>query len=72
MTKQQARVIVSLADTSMNLSATARKLFVHINTIDYHICRIHQETGKNPKNFYDLWDLLPTALETLRVGGNHD
>lgn len=34
--------------------ATARKLYIHRNTLSYRLDRIHQLTGRNPRHFSDL------------------
>ena len=65
ITRTQAEVIVKLARNNINAAATAREMFMHRNTVDYHIRMIYRNTGKNPLNFYDLLELLPIAQETL-------
>jgi hypothetical protein len=66
MTRAQAEIIVCLAKNDMNAAKTAQKLRCHKNTILYHIGRIAQETGANPKRFCDLCRLLPMATEILQ------
>lgn len=63
LTKTQAEVIVKMAKNNINAAATAREMFMHRNTVDYHIRMIQRNTGKNPLNFYDLQDLLIMAKE---------
>ena len=65
VTKTQAEVIVKLAKNNINAAATARDMFMHRNTVDYHIRMIYRNTGKNPLSFYDLLELLPMAQKTL-------
>ena len=65
ITRTQAEVIVKLARNNINAAATAREMFMHRNTVDYHIRMIYRNTGKNPLSFYDLLELLPIAQETL-------
>jgi carbohydrate diacid regulator len=36
---------------------TARKLFIHRNTLAYRLEKIHRMTGKDPKNLQDLMEL---------------
>lgn len=67
MTKQQAEIIVALADNRLNISRAARVLFMHRTTVCYHIQRICDATGKNPVDFYDMCELLPVARQTLRL-----
>lgn len=61
MTIQQAEIIIAYADNSMSRTATAKSLFHAKSTIDYQMQKIRENTGKDPKNFYDLCDLLPIA-----------
>lgn len=65
LTRTQAEVIVKLAKNNINAAATAREMFMHRNTVDYHIRMIYRNTGKNPLSFYDLSELLPVAREAL-------
>lgn len=70
MTITQAEVIKILAKNNINAAATAREMFMHRNTIDYHIRMIFRNTGLNPLNFYDLCELLRRATAVLE--GDHD
>lgn len=65
MTKQQAEIIVALAGNDMKISITADELYMHRNTITYHLERVKKETGKDPMNFYDLIELVETAKKVL-------
>lgn len=56
-------VIRALADSSMNIAETARKIYSHRSTVEYHIARIQRITGLDPLNFYDLIKLLELAKE---------
>lgn len=58
MTQIQEAVIKELANNDMNVAKTARALYFHRNTVDYHVRQIRLETGLNPLNFYDLLKLL--------------
>ena len=60
-------IILSLANHNMNESKVARELFMHRNTVVYNIKRIHQITGKDPMNFYDLHDLVRLVNEERRA-----
>jgi DNA-binding PucR family transcriptional regulator len=65
ITPTQAEVIVKLAKNSLNARATAREMFMHYQTVHYHIRMIQRNTGKDPLNFYDLLTLLPIAWGVL-------
>ncbi len=68
MKRQDAEIIVKLADNGLDISPTGRALFLHPNTVKYHIRKIHRETGKNPRDFYDMCELLPQAKMLLLNG----
>lgn len=70
MTITQAEIITTLAKNNINAAATAREMFMHRNTIDYHIRMIYRNTGLNPLNFYDLQELIRRATAVLE--GDHD
>ena len=58
MTDIQKRIVLEFAEHDMKAQRVAKELDYHINTVDYHLRRIHQKTGLNPKCFYDLVELL--------------
>ena len=58
MTPMDKEIIRGLADNDMNIDAVARSLYVHRNTVEYHIKRIKINTGLNAKVFRDLVELL--------------
>lgn len=51
-------IVLKLADCNMQISEVARQMFMHRNSIAYHINKIKRITGKDPQNFYDLYDLV--------------
>lgn len=42
----------------MNVVQTGKELYMHSNTLKYHLEKIHRETGLNPNKFNDLRKLL--------------
>ena len=58
-----ACVLKAYADNSMNASEAARELFMHRNTLVYHLEKIKKLTGLNPCCFYDLAKLMSTEGE---------
>ena len=60
------KIILSLADNRMMVSEVARELYVHRNTAVYNIGRIREITGKDPLNFYDLYDLVRMVKKERR------
>lgn len=65
LTQTQAEIIVKFAENNINVAATAREMFMHRNTVDYHLRMIYRNTGKNPMVFYDLLELLTVAKSVL-------
>lgn len=66
MTKQEAKVILALANNGLSGRAAARSLNYHHNTIYYHKTNIRKEYGLDPYDFYDMQKLLPIAKEVLQ------
>lgn len=58
MTPTRRNIILALADSAMNPTAAARKLFYNHTTVRYHIGIIKRITGLDPMNFYDLCELV--------------
>ena len=58
LTDLDAHVVLAYADNNMNVSETGRKLFMHRNTVQYHLDVAGKKTGLNPLKFYDLVKLV--------------
>ena len=58
MTEMDKEIIRSIADHNMKINAAARTLYLHRNTVEYHIERIKHKTGLNAKVFWDLVKLM--------------
>ena len=65
MNERDAEIILAMAEHSMNVSEVGKKLYIHRNTIHYHINKIKKETGLDCRCFYDLCELLPSAYAAL-------
>lgn len=61
LSEERCEIIISLADNNMNITKVARLLYMHRNTVEYQINRIKEITGKDPRNFYDLYKLVLIA-----------
>lgn len=66
MSDIDAQIILALAACDMNVSAVAEKLFMHRNTVVYHLEKVHKATGANPRKFYDLITLVSVAHNILK------
>lgn len=58
LSEVRREVILAFADCNMNLSEVGRKLYMHHNTVKYHLERTKAITGIDPCNFYGLVDLV--------------
>ena len=63
MTEFELKVVKMIADCDMSLQKAANKLYVHRNTLTYHIKKIKQRTGLDARRFYDLLKLLEFVSE---------
>ena len=56
--ERDANIILALAEKRMNATEVSRAVFMHRNSVVYHIEKIKRITGLNPLDFYDLHRLL--------------
>ena len=54
LSDQMVKVITTLYDECGNISSTAKKLYIHRNTLQYQIEKFQHQTGLNLKNMNDL------------------
>lgn len=54
-------LIRSMAKNDMNSSRVSREIYMHRNTVCYHLDAIEKKTGLSPRKFYDLIELLEIA-----------
>lgn len=59
----QRTIILALAECDLKVGRVADKLYRNKNGVCYHIEKIEKLTGKNPRKFYDLVDLLQMIKE---------
>ena len=60
-------VVLAFADNDMDATKTGRKLFVHRNTVQYHLDVVGKKTGLSPMKFYDLVRLVCIYGDWRRV-----
>lgn len=70
MTKEQAEVIMTYARNGMDARATSKAMYVTDGSVHYHIRKIREVTGRDPKDFFDLCFLVGMAQQIL--GGSSD
>lgn len=61
LTDAQKGIIRAFAESGMNRTEAARRLFRHYNTVYYQLIRIKEKTELNPWDFFDLHELLRMA-----------
>ena len=62
--EKDKKIILAFAENHMRTKTAARQLNLHYNTVAYRLEKIHQQTGLNPENFYDLHKLVEIANRT--------
>ena len=65
MTREQAQIIIALADSDLVIAKAAKLVPCHYNTIMYHTRKIIDERGLDIRNYYDISKLLPEARAVL-------
>lgn len=68
MNKEDAHIVIAMANHNMNATDVARAIFAHRNTVLYHLNKVKQQTGLDPRRFYDLVELVRMAQEVLESG----
>lgn len=56
-------IVRQMAKNGLNVTDVSRAMLYHRNTIVYHIEMIKKATGKDPRNFCDLVELLKEVGE---------
>lgn len=68
MNKEDAHIVIAMANHNMIVTDVARAIFTHRNTVLYHLNKVKQQTGLDPRRFYDLVELVRMAQEVLESG----
>lgn len=58
LTETDIECVLELARNNMNVRAASQKMFRHRNTVLYHLERVKQITGKDPRDFFELVELV--------------
>ena len=61
MTELQAKIILAYARHDMKVMRVAKEIYVTDSVVHYYFQKIKQETGLDPKKFYDLCRLVGIA-----------
>lgn len=55
---EYAETLISFARNNKSINDTSLELHIHRNTLNYRIQKIEELTGKNPRIWYELWELF--------------
>ena len=66
LTDADRDVLYAYADNDMNVSKTARNIFMNRSCVDYHLLRVHQKTGLDPYRFHDLVELMQRTVRPAK------
>ena len=58
ITESDLLVLRGYANNNMNAKQTAHNIFYSRRMVHYHLNAIKNKTGKDPKNFFQLQELL--------------
>ena len=59
--ERDIKIIIALAENRINVSDVSRIMFVHRNTVLYHIEKIKRVTGYDPLDFFGLCRLVKSV-----------
>ncbi len=66
LTDKETGILGAYFQNNNSLKKTAQQLFIHRNTLQYQLDKIHQKTGLDPRNFQDSVTLY-LALQMKRL-----
>ena len=71
--EETTQIIGAFFDNNLNISETARQLYVHRNTLVYRLEKLHQSTGLDLRNFDDAVVLkIAMMIATSLKGPGHE
>ena len=65
LTQEDMETVIEFANNNMDVSKTARQLFLSRSAAVYHLEKVKTQTGLDPLNFYDLIQLLKLFGEDI-------
>ena len=68
LSEHQCNIILAIAEASMNITLACKIYQMAQSSMYYQIERIKVISGKNPRNFYDLCELV----QYVKKGNNND
>ena len=68
LSKIDIECVMAYAKGNMRMTNASEILFMHRNSISYHLDKVKNKTGLDPRNFFDLAKLM----ECIKKGGGSD
>ena len=65
LSRTNALIIRAMAKNRLRAHTAAKALHYSRTNVDYHVARIRKLTGKDPRDFFDMIELLKMADEIL-------
>lgn len=63
LTERQKQMVLEFCENDMSTTPTAMTFSIANSTLRWHLDRIYEKTGLNPRCFYDLVELLDKIRE---------
>lgn len=51
-------IIKALADNRLNMTQAGQQVYLSYRTVQYHVDAIHKRTGLDPRDFWDMCELI--------------
>lgn len=67
MDAKEKELIEKMCECDMNVTKVAKAMYMHRNTVTYHIAKIRKKTGLDPMRFYDLVKLREMINEVSEL-----
>ena len=63
LNKTEKEIILAFARNDMRVTYAEKELYMSAGSVCYHMKKIKEKTGLNPKNFYELIELVKEVKE---------
>ena len=64
LTPLRCEILIAFIDSGMNAAAAGKSLYLTREAINYHLRKVKEKTGLDPKNFHDLVKLYELVKVT--------
>lgn len=63
LNQMEKDIILSLARNDMRVTYAEKEMYMSLGSLRYHINKIKEKTGLDPKKFYELIELVKEVKE---------